>query len=232
MPSAHRAGVAGRARHSSPRAAAHRRSAGRRCPTRPIPMQGRRVRPMRSPAAAADRAAAIAATGGRPSPRRRGPHGRRAGRRRPGRCSSPPAARNRCSGRMKVPAPARCRPPRARRAASPTTRPRWSPVPRGGGPGDRAAGLRTVFPPAVRRAGRGRQNLLSLLPSGEGARRARPGPDPGADEGRAQSCCRPHRDFRYPSPQPLSRWERGSASPPPARSRAGPAGTPAHRRGA
>ena len=187
MPSAHRAGVAGRARHSSPRAAAHRRSAGRRCPTRPIPMRGRRVRPARSPAVAADRAAAIAATGDTPSPRPRDPHGRRAGRRRPAKCGSPPGARSRCSDRTKARAPGRCRPPRARPAASPTTRPRWSPAPRGGDPGDRAAGLRTASPPAVRRAGRGRRCPLT----------------------------------RHPP-----------ASPPPARSRAGPAGTPAHRRGA
>ncbi|MDT4861958.1 hypothetical protein FQZ97_965870 [compost metagenome] len=92
--------------------------------------------------------------------------------------------------------------------------------------------LRTVSPPAVRRARRGRRCLLFLLPSGEGARRACPGPDPGADEGRAQPGCRHHCVLRCPSPQPLSRWERGSTSSPRARSRAVPAGTPARRRDA
>src|SRR5690606_23838125 len=48
---------------------------------------------------------------------------------------------------------------------------------------------------------RARISITSLLPPGEGARRA--------DEGTAKTGQLNHRGFAVPSPQPLSQWERG-----------------------
>ena len=109
------------------------------------------ARPARSPAGAAAPGVATAATIGTPSLQRRARRGRRAGPRSPAKSRPRPAARSRCSDRNGL-APARCRPPPARPAGSPTIRPRWSPAPPGGARRSRAAARATAGRRKARRA--------------------------------------------------------------------------------
>ncbi|MNN22778.1 hypothetical protein D3C81_1361540 [compost metagenome] len=145
-------------------------------------------------------------------------HGPRAGRPRPARWPPRPSGRSRCWGRSAARVPGRRRSPRARRAGSPTTRPRWWRVPRGGGRLDRAAARAIAARWGAHRGAGGRRSSAPPLSRSEG----------GGWEGVAVGLGL-QREATPPQSSPCLRQREGTAQLAPWRSPAAPAETPVHR---